>query len=195
MFAAVVLVLGIKAVVTGTIHERGMGLLTGDQAMFYGTILIVGGALLLLKAIFTRAAASPHGASISVSSKYDAFELEAEPEAAPFPSSREKPDGYGFEYKSDATFFGLPLVHVSLKYRRNRVPVVAKGIVAIGQFACGVVTISQFGLGILSVSQFTVAGFALAQIGIAYSLIAQFGLYFHDGRGQVVRSILGLLGR
>lgn len=112
---------------------------------------------------------------------------------APFPA-REKWDGYGFEYKSKTTLFGLPLLHISFKYRPNRVPLVAKGIIAIGQFAFGVLTISQFGIGVFSLGQFTVAGFALAQFGLAYSIIAQVGLYVNEGRGQVVRSILGLLG-
>ena len=34
-----------------------------------------------------------------------------------------------------------------LEFRPNRVPVPARGIIAIGQFACGVITISQFGIG------------------------------------------------
>ena len=112
---------------------------------------------------------------------------------APYPA-KEKWDGWGFEYKSQATLFGLPLVHVSFKYRPNRAPVVAKGIIAIGQFACGIVTISQFGIGVFSVSQFTVAGFALAQFAAAYSLVAQFGLYLHEGRGQIVKSLTELMG-
>jgi len=112
---------------------------------------------------------------------------------APYPA-KEKWDGWGFEYKSQATLFGLPLVHVSFKYRPNRAPVVAKGIIAIGQFACGIVTISQFGIGVFSVSQFTVAGFALAQFAVAYSLVAQFGLYLHEGRGQIVKSLTELMG-
>jgi uncharacterized membrane protein YvbJ len=66
---------------------------------------------------------------------------------APYPG-RDKWDGHGFEYKSQATLFGLPLLHVSFKYRPDRVPVPAKGIVAIGQFAIGVITISQFGVGL-----------------------------------------------
>ena len=111
---------------------------------------------------------------------------------APFPA-REKWDGWGFEHKSKVTLFGLPLVHVSFKYRPNRVPVVARGIIAIGQFGCGVITVSQFGVGIVSISQFTVAGFALAQFAIAYSLIAQFGLYVSEGHGQFVRSVMELI--
>jgi hypothetical protein len=112
---------------------------------------------------------------------------------APYPA-KEKWDGWGFEYKSQVTLFGLPLVHISFKYRPNRAPVPAKGIIAIGQFACGIVTISQFGIGVFSVSQFTVAGFALAQFAAAYSLVAQFGLYLHEGRGQIVKSLTELLG-
>jgi hypothetical protein len=112
---------------------------------------------------------------------------------APYPS-RARFDGYGFEYKSRATLAGIPLLHISFKYRPNRVPVVARGIVAIGQFAVGGLTLSQFGIGIVSVSQFTLAGLALAQFGAAYSLVAQFGLYVHRGRGQFVRSLAQVLG-
>ena len=107
---------------------------------------------------------------------------------APYPA-KERWDGWGFEYKSQATLLGLPILHVSFKHRPNRVPVPAKGIIAIGQFACGVVTVSQFGLGIFSISQFTIAGFALAQFAIAYSLIAQFGVFLHQGRGQIIWSL------
>lgn len=112
---------------------------------------------------------------------------------APYPA-REKWSGWGFEYKSKTKILGLPLLHISFKYGPNRVPVPAKGIVAIGQFACGIVTVSQFGVGFVSVSQFTVAGYALAQMAVAYSLIAQFGIYLGQGHGQWVRSLTELLG-
>ena len=89
---------------------------------------------------------------------------------------------------------GLPLVHISFKYGPNRVPMPAKGVIAIGQFACGILTISQFGIGVVSVSQFTVAGWALAQFAVAYSLIAQLGIYLHEGHGQMVKSFMELVG-
>ncbi len=111
---------------------------------------------------------------------------------APYPA-REKWDGWGFEYKSEATLLGLPLLHVSFKYRPNYMPVPAKGVIAIGQFAYGILTISQFGLGVVSIGQFAIAGYALAQIGFAYSLIAQLGIYIHEGYGQVVKSLAELL--
>ena len=111
---------------------------------------------------------------------------------APYPAKK-KWDGYGFEYKSGTSLFGWPLLHVSFKYRPSRMPVPAKGVIAIGQFACGGVTLSQFGIGIISVSQFTIAGFALAQFAAAYELIAQFGVYVNEGVGQMVISLSDLL--
>jgi len=86
------------------------------------------------------------------------------------------------------------VLHISFKYRPNRVPVPAKGVIAIGQFACGFVTISQFGIGLVSISQFTVACLALAQSAFAYSLIAQIAVYIHEGHGQLVKSLGGLIG-
>ena len=112
---------------------------------------------------------------------------------APFPA-REKWDGWGFEYKTKTELFGLPLLHVSFKYRPNRLPVPARGVFAVGQFACGIFVLSQFGVGVVSVSQFTVAGFALAQFAAAYALVAQIGVYLRAGQGQLVRSLAELLG-
>lgn len=111
---------------------------------------------------------------------------------APFPA-KEQWDGWGFEYKSKATFWGLPWLHVSFKYSPTKCPVPAKGVVAIGQFACGIFTLSQFGVGVVSISQFTIAGYALAQFAVAYSLIAQIGIYVHEGHGQIVRSVTELI--
>jgi len=110
----------------------------------------------------------------------------------PYPA-RDQSGGRGFEYKSEANLFGLPWLHISFKYRPDRRPVPAKGIIAIGQFAFGVITISQFGIGVFSISQFTIAASALAQFALAYNLIAQFGIFLHQGRGQLVISLAQLL--
>jgi hypothetical protein len=107
---------------------------------------------------------------------------------APYPA-RARWDGWGFEYKSAATVLGWPLVHVSFKVRPNYLPVPARGVIAIGQFAVGVVNISQFGIGVFSLSQFTVSVYAVAQFALAWSLIAQVGLYVDRGYGQVVRRL------
>ncbi|MCX7829819.1 MAG: zinc-ribbon domain-containing protein [Acidobacteria bacterium] len=106
---------------------------------------------------------------------------------------KEKWDGYGYEYKSKATIMGIPLIHISFKYKPNFLPVPARGIIAIGQFGAGVINISQFGVGVLSVSQITISAFALCQIGVAYSLIAQMGLYWEKGYGQIVMNLKELL--
>ena len=103
---------------------------------------------------------------------------------APYPA-KEKWDGWGFEYKSKMIIMGLPLLHISFKYGPHKIPVPAKGIIAIGHFGIGIINISQFGIGIISLSQFTIAAFALAQVAAAYSLIAQVGFYIHQGYGQV----------
>jgi hypothetical protein len=111
---------------------------------------------------------------------------------APFPA-KEDWDGYGFEYKSSASMMGMPLVHISFKYRANRVPVPAYGIIAIGQFGVGMITIAQFGVGLFSLCQFTIAGYALAQFAIAWELIAQIGIFVNNGIGQVVWKLSELL--
>lgn len=112
---------------------------------------------------------------------------------APYPA-REHWDGWGFEYKSQSEFMGWPLLHISFKYRPNRMPVPARGIIAIGQFSCGGITLSQFGIGAISISQFALGGYALAQFGVAYSLVAQFGLYVDKGYGQVVKKLSEFAG-
>lgn len=112
---------------------------------------------------------------------------------APYPA-KAKWTGWGVEYKSSMRIFGLPLLHVAFKYRPNRMPVVAKGVIAIGQFACGIVCISQFGIGVFSLSQFTVAVYAVAQFALAYKMLAQIGVYLGEGRGQLVYALNELLG-
>ncbi len=112
---------------------------------------------------------------------------------APYPW-KDKWDGWGYEYKTKTTLLGLPLLHVSFKYRSNRTPVVAVGIIAIGQFGAGIINISQFGIGVLSISQFTIGGYVVAQFALAYACIAQFGIYIDRGMGQFVRSIGQLFG-
>jgi hypothetical protein len=106
--------------------------------------------------------------------------------------AKENWDGWGVEYKSKLTLLGLPLIHIAFKYRPNRTPVVAKGIIAIGQFGVGVITLAQFGVGVICVSQFSIAMFAIAQFALAYSLVAQFGLFIHQGYGQGVHNLITL---
>ncbi|MFA5355924.1 MAG: hypothetical protein WC301_00740 [Candidatus Omnitrophota bacterium] len=105
---------------------------------------------------------------------------------------------WGFEWKTKLTIFGLPLVHIAVGRNRSTGKLlVAKGIIAIGQFAVGFVAIAQFGLGLfLGLGQFAAGSFAVAQfaLGLYFGLgqfatgficIAQFGL------GQYVLAQIG----
>lgn len=95
-------------------------------------------------------------------------------------------NGPGFEYKSEASLFGLPLVHVAFGKDAKGKRRVAKGIIAVGQFALGFVTVAQFGVGVLfgfgqfmlslvAIAQFAGSAiFAVAQFGAAYAVVGQF---------------------
>ena len=118
---------------------------------------------------------------------------------APWPA-KAKWDGWGWEYKSKATILGIPWLHISFKYRRTEsgipVPVVARGVVAIGQFGLGLVNISQFGIGLFSLAQFTIARYAIAQFAIARYALCQMGIG-HDSAeslGQMLISFKDALG-
>ena len=65
------------------------------------------------------------------------------------------PNGkYFAEFRSNATFGGLPLLH----YTRGICPetgrrVVAKGIIAVGKLAMGILAIGQASFGIIAIGQ------------------------------------------
>ena len=90
------------------------------------------------------------------------------------------------EFRSDATFMGLPLIH----YTFGRNPetgrrVVAKGVIAVGRFACGIVAIGHVSLGLIAVGQLAIGIlFGLAQLATGLAAVGQgaIGLYF--GLGQ-----------
>jgi hypothetical protein len=111
---------------------------------------------------------------------------------APRPANRHW-DGWGYEYKSKTTFAGIPLLHVSFKYRPNRMPVVARGIIAIGQFGVGAITIAQFGIGIACLSQFAIGVWAVSQFSVAWSSITQMGIYVHRALGIAIISFHELI--
>jgi hypothetical protein len=76
--------------------------------------------------------------------------------------------GTGFEWKSQKTLYGWPLVHIAFGRNAKGRLHVAKGVIAIGQFAVGIVTVAQFGVGILfGFGQFIFGLTALAQIAVA----------------------------
>ena len=83
----------------------------------------------------------------------------------------------GYEYKSKATLFGLPLVHINLSgQRRTRRIKKAKGIIAIGDVAIGIVAIGGFSMGAIALGGFSLG--LLAFGGFAAGIAALGGMAF-----------------
>ncbi len=108
---------------------------------------------------------------------------------APYPA-RQNWQGWGYEWKSKQTLFGLPLVHVAFGRDKDGKVRVAKGVVAIGQFAVGAVTIAQFGVGaIFGLGQFVAAPLAIGQFALGLAAIGQIGIGLFYGLGQFATGI------
>src|SRR5438270_12642839 len=75
---------------------------------------------------------------------------------------------YGYEYRSKATLFGLPLVHVATGFDpatgRKRV---AKGVIAIGDVALGGFAVGGMAIGGIAVGGCAVGVLALGGAGLA----------------------------
>ncbi len=82
----------------------------------------------------------------------------------------------GYEWKSKTEILGWPLIHIAIgRNKETGKLMVAKGIIAIGQFGIGVITIAQFGIGIL---------FGLGEFVGGFLAIGQFALGIYFGLGQ-----------
>ena len=98
---------------------------------------------------------------------------------APGPASPKR----GFEWKSRAHILGIPLIHVAFGRDRRRRLRVAKGFIAIGQFAIGVITIAQFGVGIL---------FGFGQFMLGLTAVGQVAVAIIFGAGQVATGLVAI---
>ena len=113
----------------------------------------------------------------------------------PYPS-REEWKGSGFEWRSKSVIYGWPLVHIAFGRDVKGKLRIARGFIAIGQFAVGVITIAQFGIGFLfgfgqfmfgfiAIAQFAIAAlFGLGQFATGYVAIGQFVLAYY-GLAQI----------
>ncbi|MFC1712890.1 hypothetical protein ACFL6S_04430 [Candidatus Poribacteria bacterium] len=90
----------------------------------------------------------------------------------------------GYEWKSKTEIFGWPLIHIAVgRNKETGRLMMAKGIIAIGQFGIGVITIAQFGIGLLfGLGQFVGGIFAVGHFA--------FGIYF--GLGQFATGITAI---
>jgi hypothetical protein len=82
--------------------------------------------------------------------------------------------GWNFEYKSEAEFLGLPLIHIAQGIDpQTGMPRVAKGIVAIGNIAIGGFALGGMAAGVVAVGGMSIGIFSLG--GIAIGLLAAVG--------------------
>ncbi len=84
--------------------------------------------------------------------------------------------GTGFEWQSSRTFLGYPLIHVAFGKNARGKWRVAKGVIAVGQFAVGLITVAQFGVGLL---------FGFGQFILGYTVLAQVAVALYFGVGQI----------
>lgn len=91
---------------------------------------------------------------------------------------------FGYEWKSRKELFGWPLVHIAIgRDRATGRILVAKGIIAVGQFGIGVFTIAQFGIGLL---------FGFGQFIGGPIAVAQFALGLFLGLGQFATGVTAI---
>jgi hypothetical protein len=105
------------------------------------------------------------------------------------------PSGQSFaEYKSDRTWFGLPLLHFTYgKCPETGKRVVAKGVVAIGRLATGIVAIGQACFGLLAIGQLAIGillGLGQGTTGIFAAGQLAIGAYL--ALGQVAAGWIGI---
>lgn len=92
-------------------------------------------------------------------------------------------NGYGYEWKSRQHVAGIPLIHIAFGRTASGQLRVARGIIAIGQFAVGLITIAQFGVGLL---------FGLGQFTAGLVCLGQFALALGFGVGQVATGVVAI---
>ena len=105
--------------------------------------------------------------------------------------------GYFAEFKSHATFFGLPLLH----YTRGKCPetgkrVVAKGVVAVGRLAMGIVAVGHASFGVVAIGQLGLGlllGLGQGATGLYAVGQAAIGLMFGLGQFATGETAIGQL--
>jgi hypothetical protein len=98
----------------------------------------------------------------------------------------------GFEWKTRARLFGLPLICISYGRDGQGRTRVAKGWFAVGRFALGGIVVAQFGAGFLAVGQFVAGVLSCGQVALGLLLAAgqiSCGVF---AIGQIVAGVYGL---
>jgi len=106
----------------------------------------------------------------------------------------------GYEYKSKATFMGLPLVHIANGFDPDGKMRVAKGIIAfgliaIGGMAIGGITLAGVGLGLLTMAGVAFGIVTVGGVSMGYYLaIGGLALSLHHAIGGMAVAPLAIGG-
>ena len=100
-----------------------------------------------------------------------------------------------FEYRSNKGINGWPLIHINLgTHPETGRPLVAKGVVAIGNIAIGIVSIGAAAFGIVTLAGFGLGIVSLAGMAIGIVALGAIALGFEVALGAVVLSSKFALG-
>ncbi len=83
-----------------------------------------------------------------------------------------------FEYKSKATLFGVPLVHINIGLGRVAKGILSVGLCSVGVFSFGLLSLGVLSLGVLSLGLLALGSISagvLAMGGVAFGLVIAFG--------------------
>ena len=115
--------------------------------------------------------------------------------------------GYGFNYRSKLSLFGLPLIHIASGFDpETRQKRIAKGIIAIGDIAVGglaiggislgILTLGGLALGALAVGGLAIGGVAVGGAAVGYLAVGGAAIgYYAIGGGAFGKHTLGPLNQ
>ncbi|MBN2020606.1 MAG: hypothetical protein JW749_10335 [Sedimentisphaerales bacterium] len=98
------------------------------------------------------------------------------------------------EFKSNATWLGLPLIH----YTYGRSPetgrrVCAKGVIAVGRLAMGIIAIGHASMGVIAIGQLAIGFlFGLGQLSTGIAAVAQAAIGVYFGLGQLATGYIAI---
>lgn len=114
--------------------------------------------------------------------------------AAP-PASAPWAGYWGYEYRSDATVLGLPLVHIAhgVDLATGR-PRLARGVIAIGNIAIGGLAIGGVSAGVIAIGGMALGGLTLAGISLAFAAFGGLALGLYVAVGGLAISLHYAIG-
>ena len=105
------------------------------------------------------------------------------------------PQHTNFEFRSKEEISGWPLIHINLGTNPDTGrPLVAKGLVAIGNIAYGVVSIGAVAFGVVTLAGFGLGIVSLSGIAIGVIALGPIALGYEFALGAVVQSAKFAIG-